>query len=74
MVGVEIGARRADHRVDLDGVDVRGALGERDRDIVPVPRTDDEGPAGFAVEVLVHVEVERLVVDEPVDGGHRLVG
>ena len=73
-IGVVAGADRLDHRVDLDGVDVPGALRESDGDVVAVARADDQDVAqGPALEVPVGIEVEGVVATQQTHRVDRLV-
>ena len=42
MVRVQVVADLIQPRIDLDGVDMLGPLGERDGDVASVPRPDDQ--------------------------------
>ena len=57
--------------VDLDGVDAVRALGERQRDVVAVPRADDQHVARWAIQMRVRPRVERGA--DLVEREHRLV-
>ena len=73
-VGVVAGADRLDHRVDLDRVDVPGALREGDGDVVAVARADDQDVAERPVlEVPVGIEVEGVVAPQQTHRVDRLV-
>jgi hypothetical protein len=59
-----------EQRVDLDRIDTLGSLGAGDRDVIPVPRPDDQDvPQARAGDVLTGEEVELLI---PVDRGERM--
>ena len=71
LLGVEVPADALEHRIDLDGVDRRGAFAQRDGDVVAVARTDDEHATGIAREVFVGPNVELLL--QPLERQRRLV-
>ena len=74
-IGVIAGADRLDHRVDLDGVDVPGALREGDGDVVAVAGAHDQHVAERPrLEVAIRIEVEGVVATQQAHGVDRLVG
>ncbi len=75
MVGVALLADLHDPRVDVDGVDVLGALGQCDRDVGPGPCADDQYVVQRVVRSpLVRLGVLLLAVGQlPVGGRHQLV-
>ena len=75
MARVVARAEVLDDRVDLDRIDVLGAVGQRDRDVVAVPGSDDEDSVERRlVDVPVREGVERLEVEQGLDVVGGLVG
>ena len=68
VVGVVLRTEALQRRVDLDRVDVRRTLRQRDRDIGARPRSDDQHPSGLALDHVVRLEVVGLLGHA---GGHR---
>ena len=60
-VGVVVATESVQQGIDLDGIDVPGAPRERDRDVVPTPRPDDQHVGQRVVRRMpVRLEPERL--------------
>ena len=70
---MELAAESLYLRVDLDGVDVLGTLGERDGDVVAVSGADDEHVVERPGDVPVREEVEGLDLRERRDRIRGLV-
>ena len=70
MVGVVLGAEAQDHRVDLDGIDVPGAMPQRRRDVSAGAGAEDQHVVERVAEHRVRPLIEVFLL---VDRRHRLV-
>ncbi len=68
VIGIVLRAEALQRRVDLDRVDVRRALRQRDGDIGARAGADDQHPSGLAFDHVVRLDVVRLGCHS---GGHR---